>query len=204
MKNQINFQDNKSHKISFFSLTFIAFSITTLVFAGRTLANNAVLKSLFSCQAQGLGGVIPIIKISYQQGTNLNFLPTGEKIKKVWLDDPSQVTLDFDGPMCAHSGLGDGTTMEDCQNSGANVIHLRRIKKINVPGLPYVSNTLLTVITQKGGQGKLYTFRILYENVPEYHTLAIYPDPPNASKKTCTHIPDDNFEHTPILVPIDD
>ena len=116
---------------------------------------------------------------------------------------PSVLHLDFDGPMCLQSGLGAGTNLENCQNSGANVIHLRRIKKINIPGLPHVSNTLLSVITQKGGQGKLYTFRILYENVPDYHTLAIYPDPPNASKTPCTHIPDDKFEHTPILVPVD-
>lgn len=176
------------------------FSTALLLLASRVLANNAVLKSLFSCQAQGLGGVIPIIKVSYQQGTNLSFIPTQEKIKKVWFNDPSQVTLDFDGPMCLQ--FGQGNSSAKCQNSGANVIHLRRIKKLDIPGLPDVDKTLLTVITQKDGQNKLYSFRILYEDNPEYHTLAIYPDPPSAGKSTCTHIPDDNFENTPILVPV--
>lgn len=203
MKNYLNYQDKKNNKSSFLIFAFIVFSGASLIFASRTLANNAVLKSLFSCQAQGFGGVIPIIKISYQQGTNLSFIPTGEKIRKVWLNDPSQVTLDFDGPMCLQSDQGNRANLESCQNSGANVIHLRRIKKIDIPGLPNVSNTLLTVITQKGGQSKLYTFRVLYENIPKYHTLAIYPDPPNASKTPCANIPDYDFEHTPILLPDD-
>jgi hypothetical protein len=57
------------------------------------------------------------------------------------------------------------------------VIQLRRIKKLKIPGIPDVKNTLLTVVTERQGQNKLYTFRVLYsDGVPEYHTLAIYPD----------------------------
>ena len=178
MKNHRNSQDKKNHNFFFLSLASIICSATLLLSASRVLANNAVLKSLFSCQAQGFGGVIPVIKVSYQQGTNLSFIPTEEKIKKVWFNDPSQVTLDFDGPMCLQFAQGNSNNLKNCQNSGANVIHLRRIKKIDIPGLPDVDQTLLTVITQKDGQNKLYSFRILYENSPEYHTLAIYPDPP--------------------------
>ena len=177
------------------------FSSAMLLIASRVLANNAVFQSLFSCQAQGLGGVIPVIKVWYQQGTNLSFIPTGERIKKVWLNDPSQVTIDFDGPMCVQLGQGNRTTLGNCQNSGANVIHLRRIKKIDIPGLPEVSNTLLTVITQREGQTKLYTFRILYEDIPKYHTLAIYPDPPSASTEPCANIPEYDYEISPIIVP---
>ena len=69
-------------------LTSLIFSAAILLLAGRALANNAVLRSMFSCQAEGLGGVVPTIEVSYQQGTNLSFLPAGETIKKVWLNDP--------------------------------------------------------------------------------------------------------------------
>ncbi|MDP5338948.1 MAG: hypothetical protein NWQ28_10295 [Nodularia sp. (in: cyanobacteria)] len=160
------------------SVTSLIFSASILLFAGRALAQNAVLRSMFSCHAQGLGGVVPTIKVSYQQGTNLSFLPAGETIKKVWLNDPSQVTMDFDGPMCMQFGAERNLSSGDCKNSAANVIQLRRIPRLNIPGLPKTDNTLLTVITEEQGKSKLYTFRILYEDTaPNYHTLAIYPDP---------------------------
>lgn len=162
----------------FLSGVSLIFTTAILLLAGRAIANNAVLRSIFSCQAQGLGGVVPTITVWYQQGTNLSFIPAGETIRKVWLNDPSQVTLDFDGPMCMQFGQASGAT-GDCQNSAANVIQLRRIAKLNIPGLPNTNNTLLTVITDAQGQPKLYTFRVLYgDDAPEYHTLAVFADPP--------------------------
>ena len=159
-------------------LTSLIFSAAILLLAGRALANNAVLRSMFSCQAEGLGGVVPTIEVSYQQGTNLSFLPAGETIKKVWLNDPSQVTMDFDGPMCMQFGAERKLSSGDCAKSSANVIQLRRIPRLNIPGLPKTDNTLLTVITEEGERSKLYTFRILYQDTaPNYHTLAIYHDP---------------------------
>lgn len=155
--------------------------------AGMVFANNAVLRSIFSCQAQGLGGAVPTIKVWYQQGTNLSFIPAGETIKKVWLDDPSQVTLDFDGPMCVQFGQNANTG--DCENSAASVIHLKRIKKLDIPGLPHTDNTLLTVITESQSQKRLYTFRVLYqENNPEYNTLAVFADPPDSRKNPCVRV----------------
>ncbi|MBD2354621.1 hypothetical protein H6G41_08255 [Tolypothrix sp. FACHB-123] len=163
--------------------------IAAIVLVGdRAVAENAVLRSIFSCQAQGLSGVVPTIKIWYQQGTNLSFIPSGEKIRKVWLNDPSQVTIDFDGPMCMQFGQGAGTG--DCQNSSANVMQLRRIKKLAIPGLPHTNNTLLTVITEGGQNTKLYTFRILYgDGSPEYHTLAVFPDTDATSTSPCVRPP---------------
>ncbi|MGH1396110.1 MAG: hypothetical protein ACRAVC_19080 [Trichormus sp.] len=165
----------------------LIFATAILLLAGRAMANNAVLRSIFSCQAQGLSGVVPTIKVWYQQGTNLSFIPAGETIRKVWLNDPSQVTLDFDGPMCMQFGPESGNT-GDCKNSGANVIQLRRIPKLKIPGLPNTNNTLLTVITDAQGQPKLYTFRVLYgDEAPEYHTLAVFADPPPAGE-SCVRV----------------
>lgn len=77
-----NLSGNSSHNSYFLPLASLIFSVAMLLLVGRAGANNAVLRSIFSCQAQGLGGLIPTIKIWYQQGTNLSFLPSGEVIKK--------------------------------------------------------------------------------------------------------------------------
>ncbi|KZL49329.1 hypothetical protein A2T98_13380 [Nodularia spumigena CENA596] len=175
---KINLTGKTRNYSDLLSLISLIFSAAILLFTGRALANNAVLRSMFSCHAQGLGGVIPTIEVSYQQGTNLSFLPAGETIKKVWLNDPSQVTMDFDGPMCMQFGTERKLSSGDCAKSSANVIQLRRIPRLNIPGLPKMDNTLLTVITEEQSRSKLYTFRILYQDTaPNYHTLAIYPDP---------------------------
>jgi hypothetical protein len=186
MKNNNKLLGNSLDNSYFLPIASLIFSVTMFFLVGRAVANNAVLRSLFSCQAQGLGGVIPTLNVSYQQGTNLSFIPSGEVIKKVWLNDPSQVTIDFDGPVCTQFGSKPNTNTGDCKNSAANVIQLRRIPKLNIPGLPTTSNTLLTVVTEGQGKNKLYTFRVIYEtDSPDYHTLAIYPDPPSAKQPSC-------------------
>lgn len=189
MKNHINVCRNIVKSPYFLPLTSLFFLTVTFCITNRTFANNAVLRSIFSCQAQGLGGAIPTVKIWYQNGTNLSFIPAGETIKKVWLDDPSQVTLDFDGPMCVNFGGQDGG---DCENSAASVIHMRRIEKLDIPGLPPQDNnskTLLTVVTEGAGRRKLYTFRVIYgEGMPEYNTMAVFADPPSSSQTPCVRI----------------
>jgi hypothetical protein len=189
MRNNINMAGKTPDNSYFLLLASLIFSTAMLLLAGRAVANNAVLRSMFSCQAQGLGGAIPTINISYQQGTNLSFIQAGEVIKKVWLNDPSQVTIDFDGPVCMQFGQDRNTNVGDCQKSAANVIQLRRIPKLNIPGLPATNNTLLTVVTEAQGKTKLYTFRVLYgKDNPGYHTLAIFPDPPSAKEAPCVRV----------------
>ncbi len=188
MNYHINFWRNIVKSSYFLPLTSLFFLTLTFCIANRILADNAVLRSIFSCQAQGLGGAIPTVKVWYQNGTNLSFIPAGETIKKVWLDDPSQVTLDFDGPMCVNFGGQEGG---DCENSAASVIHMRRIEKLDIPGLPPQNNakTLLTVVTEGGGKRKLYTFRVIYgDGMPEYNTMAVFSDPPSSTKNPCVRV----------------
>ncbi|MCF2147687.1 hypothetical protein IQ276_014925 [Desmonostoc muscorum LEGE 12446] len=189
MKNNTKLPGNIPSNSYFLPIASLIFSVSMLLLVDRAVANNAVLRSIFSCQGQGLGGLVPTLHVSYQQGTNLSFIPAGEVIKKVWLNDPSEVTIDFDGPVCMQFGQKPNTTTGDCKNSAANVIQLRRIPKLNIPGLPKTENTLLTVVTEAQGRNKLYTFRVLYgENAPDYHTLAIYPDPPSAQQPSCVRV----------------
>jgi len=183
---QIKFPEKILSSPHFLPLAFFFLSAGILLLGGRALAQNAVLRSMFSCQAQGLSGIMPTLKVTYQQGTNLSFLPAGETIKKVWLNDPSQVTIDFDGPVCMQFGQQSNLNSGDCKNSAANVIQLRRIPKLKIPGIPNTNKTLLTVITEAQGKSKLYTFQVLYTNSdPGYHTLAIYADPPSATEAPC-------------------
>lgn len=131
---------------------------------------RAQQKSITTSEAQGLKGNIPTITVWPGSGVNLNFIPTGEIIKKVWLDDPSKIALDFDGPMCLAAGARGG----NCGNSAATVVHLRRINGLNFPHLPRTEATLLTVITQGAAGRNLYQFRVVPgTGKPQYSTLVV-------------------------------
>ena len=150
----------------------IAFSLSLL-----SSNSNVLAQSVFASQAQGTNGSTVKLEVSPGHGLNINFIPTGEIIRKAWIDDPSQIALSFDGDLCQWSGNQE----QQCTNTGASVIHLRQIKPIKFPNLPRSANgsTLLTVITN-GAQGpKLYYFQIepaSASSKPQYTALNIKPD----------------------------
>jgi tRNA U55 pseudouridine synthase TruB len=82
------------------------------------------------------------------------------------LDDPSQVTLDFDDVNCS--------VMGEAVPCAATVIHLRRIERLNFPNLPATDTTLLTILTEQS----LYQFRLTFPNAgtPSYFALEIQPN----------------------------
>lgn len=123
-------------------------------------------------QARGQQGDLPTILVWAGSGVNLNFLPTGERIQRVWLDDPSRITLDFDAPLCQNTQERD----RNCTRSAASIIHLKRIHPLKWAGLPQAERTLLTVLTE-GVQGRqLYQFQIAYgAGKPQYTTLEVRP-----------------------------
>jgi hypothetical protein len=90
-------------------------------------------------------------------------------VRRAWLDDPSQVTLDFDDTRCQAV-----TAPGDC---AATVIHLRRIHPLSFPGLPATATTTLTVVTDRD----LFTFQLVFptSGAPAYSILAIQPDAPS-------------------------
>jgi hypothetical protein len=79
------------------------------------------------------------LPIHLGHGTTINFRGTDEKVQRVWLDDPSQVTVDFDDVNCR-------TPDKPCS---AQVIHLRRIQRLKFQDLPITSTTSLTIVTDK-------------------------------------------------------
>jgi hypothetical protein len=109
------------------------------------------------------------ITLSPGYGVNISFIKTGEIVEKVWLDNPAIASLDVDGCL---RGLS-----QQCEQSGATVIHLRKINRLKLPQLPSVNTSLLTVVTKGKFQRKVYLFQVLTgNNKPEYHTLEILPN----------------------------
>lgn len=115
------------------------------------------IQSIFASRAQD--GAAPMLTVHPGYGLNLSFITTGEKIRKAWLDDPSQITLDFDS-----------------KPPNATLIHLRNIVALNFPSLRRSPDrtTLLTIITDSN---KLYQFKLkASEGMPKYTTLAVISD----------------------------
>lgn len=136
------------------------------------------VKTISTTQAQGKTSSLPTILVWSGSGTNLNFLPTGEQIQRVWLDDPSRITLDFDAPLCQ------GRDGRACSRSTAAIIHLKRINAVNWAGLPKSNTTLLTVVTDGARGRQLYQFRVAYgSGTPQYSTVEIQPNAIAASSR---------------------
>jgi hypothetical protein len=133
------------------------------------LANSVI--NLSTSHAEGRTGSIPSLTVWPGMGLSLNFSGTGERIVKAWLDDPSRLTLDFDIPLCTGQGN------RGCED-GATIIHLRRIQPLKFSHLPSTPKTLLTVVTETGGNRKVYYFNIGYgSGQAKYIAVNINTDP---------------------------
>ncbi len=100
------------------------------------------------------------VPLATGSGVSINFASSGKTIQKVWLDNPSFVTLDADGCL---AGL---PSSAHCQGSTASLIYLRRIQDLSIPGLPKTNHSLLTVVTENNGQKNVYLFRIVKAHTP--------------------------------------
>lgn len=125
-------------------------------------------------QAQGVD-----LEVWAGQGLNLSFINVGEIIEKIWLDDPSQFVLDVDGCL---EGLNQCSGRGIDTSSGAQVIHLRLIERLEFPHLPHSDSSLLTVVT-RGILGRaIYTFRLSPgQGTAQYSVVSVIPAPMNIS-----------------------
>ncbi|MGF1478486.1 MAG: hypothetical protein ACFB4I_03215 [Cyanophyceae cyanobacterium] len=139
---------------------FVLAAVSTLQFAEPVLAQQQT-RSVSLARLRD--GEVTTVTVHEGYGFNINFIPTGEIIRRVWLDDPSRVTVDFDG---------------DLNSTGAQVIHLKRIEPLTFRNLPQTPATLLSVVTEtRAGQRNLYQFRLTYgSGIPEYSALTLYPE----------------------------
>jgi len=111
------------------------------------------------------------IEVAPGHGTNINFVGTGETIQRIWLDDPERFVLSTDGCL---SGLD----AEDCETEGAQILHVRLIERIDIPGLPPArtsTGALLTIVTEGGN---IYTYTLHPSHTSEAVVEAIPPKTP--------------------------
>jgi len=128
--------------------------------------NATIVQTLPSDTLQG-ENALPTISLPLGHTVNLNFIPSGEIVRQVHLDDRSRVVISFDSPLCPPNATG------DCR-AGATVIYLRQISKpiafssraIASYRAEGYSNSMMTIITTRpdGGNRKLYQFELRYLN----------------------------------------
>ena len=146
--------------------------------------NATIVQTLPSDSLQG-ENALPTIALPLGHTVNLNFIPSGEIIRQVHLDDRSRVVVSFDSPLCPVNATS------ECR-AGATVIYLRQISKpiafsaraIASYGAEGHSNSMMTIITTRpdGGNRKLYQFELRYLNgSTATRTFQITPNAPRAS-----------------------
>lgn len=143
-------------------------AILSLTTISRSIAAPLV-REIKQSKVSGNNGTLQTIKVWNGHGVSISFYKTGEIIKRVWIDDPSQILLDSDGCL---QGINKG-----CNSSGAGLLHLRRINRLDIRGLPKVWATHLTIITESPRGRKSYHFKVAPSgNKPQYSQIAIVPD----------------------------
>lgn len=105
----------------------------------RLIAAAGIAMGIFGVSPRANSIETPTVSVYSGHGTTINFRTAGEKVQRVWLDDPSQVTVDFDDVNCR----------SQAQSCAAQVIHLRQIKRLKFDDLPATATTALTVVTDK-------------------------------------------------------
>jgi hypothetical protein len=138
----------------------------------RLIAAAGISMGIFGIATGVKAAELTPIALYSGHGTTLNFRVVNEKVQRVWLDDPSQVTVDFDDVNCRSQE----------QPCAAQVIHLRRIKRLKFDDLPTTSSTLLTVVTDKG----IHQFQLSFppSGKPKSTIVNIAPDPEAKSQSS--------------------
>jgi hypothetical protein len=125
----------------------------------RLVAVAGISMAIFGGSTAVNAAEIPLVSLYPGYGTTLNFRAAGEKVQRVWLDDPSQVTVDFDDVGCRSQE----------QTCAAQVIHLRRIKRLKFDDLPLTSTTALTVVTDKS----IHQFQLTFPTSGKPNSMVI-------------------------------
>jgi hypothetical protein len=152
---------------------FTLLLISLLIFSPtQTLAIPA--RVVYSQDAQGINSSGIDLKVWSGYGLTINFIPTGEIIKQVWIGDPSRISFTSNGDLCQKN-----TSNQDCTNAGATVLFLRHIKPIDFPNITSSGDgsTQITILTNGTNGQKQYQFKLIPSTgKPTYTSLVIKPD----------------------------
>jgi hypothetical protein len=130
-----------------------------------------VVRTFKQSQVSGTTATLQTINVWDGHGVSISFYQINEIVKRVWIDDPSQILIDTDGCL---EGIN-----KNCQSSGAGLIHLRRIKRLDISGMPKTWATHLTIVTEtSAGDRKSYHFQVAPSNgKPKYSQISIVEQP---------------------------
>lgn len=137
-------------------------------------------RTVYQKEAQGINSGGIELKVWQGYGLTINFIPTGETIKQVWIGDPSRISFTSNGSLCQktdNSSLNDSAS--NCGQVNATVIFLRQIKPISFPNMTNSidGSTQITVITSGSDGQKQYQFKLIpATGQPSYTSLVIKPD----------------------------
>lgn len=161
------------------ALTLVAldYSTTTQIAAAQSAVHSVGAQTV---QGNYDTGVYQVV-LGSTQGVNISFLKSGEVIQRVWIDDPSQIVVDFDGclaPSAEGGGAGGGCGAAN----GARFIHVRQLR--SAIELPEEMSTgeggysLMTILTSSD---KVYQIQlVLGSGRPPHSLVEIIPAPPPA------------------------
>ncbi|MEO0843129.1 MAG: hypothetical protein AAFX46_03765 [Cyanobacteria bacterium J06636_27] len=180
--------NQKGLKPHLLSLWGIVVSIPVLVTLSPAIASIPIVKTIKQSQVSGKDGKLHTINVWRGHGVSLSFYKLKETIKRVWIDDPSKVLVDSDGCL---QGIDN-----DCESSGAGLLHLRRINQLDIQGIPKTQATHLTVITESRTGRNSYHFRVFPANDnPKYSQITIVPDAKLKPLKPIQKKPDVNVKY---------
>lgn len=117
-------------------------------------------------KATGILGEPVRVELMPGVGANISLLPTGEKIEKVWLDNPNFVALDVDGCL---KGLG----QDKCEGAEARIVHLKLIEGVEFKGLPSAPSSLLTIVARGEAGRKVYLFEVFAVDSSIHYTIEV-------------------------------
>ena len=149
---------NISQKIS----TLLLATVLGLGVSGTALASSIhktyVLRDNLTAPGVPAQNNFPFkIYLAPGYGVTLNFSGLGESLESVWLDNPSFTTLDTN------------------RQADASVVHLRRIKPVNIDGIIKTATTGMTVVTKTAeGRNKVYLFQVIPVNHPSTLLIDFY------------------------------
>ena len=147
-------------------------------------ANELAVKQVTVAEAEGRTAPPVLVELPPGYGMTLSFIPSGDRIEKVWFDNPAFATLDVDGCLSGLGAAAGETSPSGCSSPGATVLHLRRINKLTVPGLPDTNRTLLTAVAveRASGRRRVYLFRVVPAPKTSYQIIEVVPSSASSSK----------------------
>lgn len=164
--------------------TSLTLSLTKTVLVGLLILSPTTVlagggaRTVYSQDAQGINSAGVELKVWRGYGLTINFIPTGETIKQVWIGDPTRISFTSNGNLCQKTNNSNDST-ENCGNGNATVIFLRQIKPINFPNMTTSGDgsTQITIITSGSDGQKQYQFKLIpAAGQPQYTSLVVKPD----------------------------